>query len=38
MITRLDGIDQIIEYGAGPMPGHTAIAIWFDDGLYVCES
>lgn len=38
MITRFDGIDQIIGYGAGAGPGHSTVAIWFEDGLYICES
>jgi len=37
-ITRLDGLDPMIDWGMGGTTGHTATALWFEDGLYVCES
>lgn len=39
LILRLDGIDPLISYGTGSRAGHTAVAMWFDDGqLYIVES
>jgi hypothetical protein len=37
-ITRLDGIDPMIMFGTGGHTGHTAVAMWFEDGLHICES
>jgi hypothetical protein len=37
-ILRLDGIDPLIMWGTGGHTGHTAIALWFGEDLYVCES
>jgi hypothetical protein len=37
-IMRLDGLDPIIMYGTGSHAGHSTMALWFDDGLYVIES
>ena len=37
-ITRLDGLDQLIDMGTGSSIGHTAIAAWIDGDLYVLES
>jgi len=35
---KLDGLDQLISWGTGGRTGHTTIAVWDDDELYVCES
>jgi len=37
-ITRFDGIDQIIQYGAGSAAGHSTVALWIDGELHVVES
>jgi hypothetical protein len=37
-ITRLDGLDPMIGWGMGGTTGHTAVALWFDGVLYICES
>jgi hypothetical protein len=37
-ILRLDGLDPLIMWGTGGHTGHTAIALWFGDELYICES
>jgi hypothetical protein len=37
-ITRLDGLDPMIIWGYGGATGHTAVALWFGDELYICES
>lgn len=37
-ITRFDGIDQIIQYGAGSAAGHSTMALWIDGELNVIES
>jgi len=37
-IRRWDGLDPMIMVGTGSMTGHTAIALWMDGELYVCES
>ena len=37
-ITRFDGLDQIIEYGAGSHSGHSVVAGWVDGELYIFES
>jgi len=37
-IIRLDGLDPMLAWGMGAHTGHTAIAMWIDGVLYVCES
>ena len=37
-ITRFDGIDQIIQWGAGSAAGHSTVALWIDGELNVIES
>jgi hypothetical protein len=37
-VTRFDGLDQIIEYGAGSHSGHSTMALRVDGELYVAES
>jgi hypothetical protein len=37
-ITRLDGVDQIIQYGAGSHAGHSAVLLEVDGELCVVES
>lgn len=37
-ITRFDGIDQIIQYGAGSAAGHSTVALWIEGELHVIES
>lgn len=37
-ITRLDGIDQIIQYGAGSHAGHSALILEVDGVMSVVES
>lgn len=37
-IIRLDGLDPMLAWGMGSTTGHTTIAMWFEDGLYICES
>jgi len=37
-IMRLDGLDPLIMWGIGSHTGHTAVALWFEDDLYICES
>lgn len=37
-ITRFDGIDQIIQWGAGSVAGHSTVALWIDGELNVIES
>lgn len=37
-ITRFDGIDQIIQLGSGSRIGHSTMALWEGDELYVIES
>jgi type III secretory pathway component EscR len=37
-ISRLQGADTIIMYGTGGMTGHTAVALWIGDELFVVES
>ena len=38
LIYRFDGIDNIIHWGTGSRAGHTAVALWDKDELYVLES
>ena len=38
VVMRLDGLDQIIEYGTGSRSGHSVMALWFEDGLHIVES
>ena len=37
-ILRLDGLDPMIAMAMGSATGHTAIALWKDDELFVCEA
>lgn len=37
-ITRFDGIDNLIHLGAGSRVGHSTMALWQGDELYVVES
>jgi hypothetical protein len=37
-VLKLDGLDPLIAWGTGGRTGHTTIAVWEDDELYVCES
>eukprot|EP01116_Phalansterium_solitarium_P019619 TRINITY_DN5556_c0_g1_i1.p1 TRINITY_DN5556_c0_g1~~TRINITY_DN5556_c0_g1_i1.p1 ORF type:complete len:572 (+),score=196.97 TRINITY_DN5556_c0_g1_i1:105-1820(+) len=37
-ILRLDGLDPMLAWGMGSHTGHTAITMWIDGALYVCES
>eukprot|EP01017_Pseudomicrothorax_dubius_P032572 TRINITY_DN4277_c0_g1_i3.p1 TRINITY_DN4277_c0_g1~~TRINITY_DN4277_c0_g1_i3.p1 ORF type:complete len:204 (-),score=54.91 TRINITY_DN4277_c0_g1_i3:516-1127(-) len=37
-ITRMDGLDQIIEYATGGHAGHCALTMWIDGQLFVLES
>jgi len=37
-IIRLDGLDPMLAWGMGSHTGHTAITLWVDGVLYVCES
>jgi len=37
-IFRADGLDPMIMWGAGGHTGHTAMALWFPDGLHIIES
>jgi len=37
-VTRFDGLDQIIEWGAGSHSGHSVVAGWVDEELYIFES
>lgn len=37
-IIRLDGLDPMLAWAMGAHTGHTAITMWMDGQLYVCES
>jgi len=37
-IIRLDGLDPMLAWAMGAHTGHTAIAMWMNNSLYVCES
>ena len=37
-IMRLDGLDPMIAWAMGAATGHTAVALWRDGQLQVCES
>lgn len=37
-IIRLDGLDPMLAWAMGSHTGHTAITMWMDNQLYVCES
>ena len=37
-IIRLDGLDLMIAWAMGAAKGHTAIAMWKDEQLHICES
>ena len=38
VISRLDGLDPMIQYGTGSRGGHCTTAFWFDDELSIVES
>ncbi len=38
MCCRLDGLDPMIAWAMGAATGHTAVALWRDEELFVCES
>jgi len=38
VILRLDGLAPLIMYGTGAHASHCAMALWFDDELYIAES
>ena len=38
LISRLDGLDPMIQYGTGSRGGHCTNALWFGDELYIVES
>lgn len=38
MVFRLDGLDEFIMYGTGSHVGHSVMALWVDDELYLAES
>lgn len=37
-IIRLDGLDPMLAWAMGSTTGHTTIAMWEDNQLYVMES
>ena len=37
-VTRLDGLDPMIQYGSGSHNGHCIVALWMDGELYITES
>ena len=37
-IMRLDGLDPMIAWAMGAATGHTAVALWKMDELFICES
>jgi len=37
-VIRLDGLDPMLAWGMGAHTGHTTIAMWQNNELYVCES
>jgi len=37
-IMRLDGLDPMIAWAMGAATGHTVVAMWRDEDLYLCES
>jgi len=37
-ITRMDGLDQIIQIGTGSHSGHSVVALRMDGELYIVES
>jgi hypothetical protein len=37
-ILRLDGLDPMVAYGTGGVTGHSAVAVWEGDQLYITES
>lgn len=38
VITRFDGLDQLIEWGTGSHSGHSAVVFKMDGETYVVES
>jgi len=37
-VIRLDGLDPMLAWAMGSTTGHTTVAMWIDDELYICES
>lgn len=37
-ISRFDGLDNVIHLGTGSRVGHSTMALWRGDVLYICES
>jgi len=37
-IMRLDGLDPMIAWAMGSATGHTAVALWRNESLFICES
>ena len=37
LIMRLDGLNPMIAYGMGSTTGHTTVALWIENELYVVE-
>jgi len=37
-VIRLDGLDPMLAWGMGSTTGHTTVALWIEDELYICES
>lgn len=37
-VLKLDGLDPLIAWGTGGRTGHTTIAVWEGNQLFVCES
>jgi len=37
-IYRLDGLDELVMYGTGGQIGHSTMALWIEDELFVVES
>ena len=35
---RLDGLDPMIAWAMGAATGHTAVALWQGQELFICES
>lgn len=38
IITRFDGVDQLIEWGTGSRVGHSVVLLEFDGEMYAIES
>lgn len=37
-VTRMDGLDPMIDFGMGGTTGHTTVTLWIEGVLHVCES